>query len=140
MAFAKKYGSLNGICFNTSDVLITHGKKVLLTKRTDFPGRNLWSLPSNSLLPNQTIIGAAREKINEYGLKPIGFSTAHVFDNPERDSRGRFIAHVHHVKLNGSCKLPEVVNAQWWKLSEIVSSLMFSDHKNIIDTFFGGTK
>src|ERR1035437_6651833 len=135
--------------FNTVDVLVSHGKNVLLRKRSEYPGKGLWELPSKLLMPSKTIKGTVSDILetlsnpnvqptNRYANSPTLIQK--VFDNPERDARGRFISHAFHVKLKGNTRLPEVVSAQWWKLDKVTRQMMFSDNKDIITTFAGDKK
>lgn len=146
IASKKKYGSGP---FVTVDAVVTARQHVLLVRRGNAPGKNLWALPGGFLeLHERVLQGAIRELQEETGLvlpdtdlteKLKGVA---VFDHPERSLRGRTITHAHWFDL-GPCPLPQVAGAddaaeaRWVPLADLagMEESFFEDHFHILNHF-----
>lgn len=134
--------------FVTGDSVVIQNGHVLLVKRKDAPGKGLWALPGGFINPKERIKdGIIRELHEETMLKvPVevlkrNIKHIHVFDNPDRDVRGRVITHAAFIDLGNFQKLPHVKGAddadkaQWVPFNELKRDMFFADHYHIIDFF-----
>jgi len=140
----------------TVDTVIVHADPdgvphVLLVKRGAIPGRGNYAVPGGFIEPDEHLLTSAlRELREETGL---GLSDAeamsrlkgqHVFDDPERSSRGRVITHVFHFAFPAG-PLPDVeglddaVEARWVPVAELAQyhGQFFEDHGAILRHFLG---
>ena len=94
--------------FVTVDAVVIQSGHVLMIRRADYPGKGLLALPGGYVNANEPIsIAWVRELEEETGLVlNVGESrirgslaATHVFDDPNRDDRGRMITHAHLVHL-----------------------------------------
>ncbi len=119
---------------------------VLLIKRKELPGKNMWAVPGGFLDQQETLKEAAyRELYEETNIcldnLPKFFKNSFVFDSPSRGSRGRTITHAFNYTLNNVDKLPEVkggddaIEAKWVKISDIDTEMLFEDHAHILHHF-----
>lgn len=137
---------------NTGDAVVQHKDKVLLIKRGKFPGKGLWALPGgfieNSKYCKEKIIdGVVRELHEETGIRIQkrqlydSVVDSHVFDDVERDVRGRVITHAYYFKLDKNMETPivegsdDATEAKWFALKDIKRSELFADHFHIISHF-----
>ena len=139
--------------FMCVDSVVIQGGHILLIKRKDAPGKNLWALPGGFLNPKETTEqGSVRElkeetriKVPEIVLRKA-ITARELFDAPDRSLRGRTLTHAFLYELDGGDgKLPRVKpaddakEARWFKLSEVekMGEVIFEDHKHIIATMRG---
>ncbi|BBC94997.1 NUDIX hydrolase [Streptomyces rochei] len=121
----------------TADVVVTTTDGyVLLIERGWDPFQGQWALPGGHVDPGETSrVAAARELSEEAGvhaapeeLEPIG-----VFDQPDRDPRGRYVTVAYHLTVIPGTIVEagdDATNAQWWPLSDL-PPLAF-DHADIL--------
>ncbi|MFF5666567.1 NUDIX domain-containing protein [Streptomyces griseofuscus] len=121
----------------TADVVVTTTDGyVLLIERGWDPFKGQWALPGGHVDPGETSrAAAARELSEEAGvhaapeeLVPIG-----VFDQPDRDPRGRYVTVAYHLTVIPGTIVEagdDATNAQWWPLSDL-PPLAF-DHADIL--------
>jgi len=135
--------------FVTVDAVVTASAHVLLVRRRNAPGKNLWALPGGFLEPRERLLqGALRELQEETGLALADSSMRErlkgvaVFDHPDRSLRGRTITHAHWFDL-GHCELAEVTGAddaaeaRWVALADLAAmeDRCFEDHFHILNHF-----
>lgn len=143
--------------FQTVDAVVIQTGHILLVKRRGVPGKGLWALPGGYLNVNEWMLdGAVRELYEETKLdvpKAVlygSFVDDMTFEAPDRSLRGRIITKAHTFKLpdfvvDGKIKMPKVkgsddaAKARWFPLNEVMnmSSVMFEDHYDIIETMIG---
>ena len=64
------------------DILPVHNKKLLLMRRNNEPGKNLWWPPGGRILVRETLEDAAkRELFEETGLKPKSLTKVNVMSH-----------------------------------------------------------
>jgi bifunctional NMN adenylyltransferase/nudix hydrolase len=129
--------------FVTVDACVFHGptETILLIKRKNHPGKDLWALPGGFVNLDEKLDDAVlRELQEETGLvlshEHEGFKE--TFDLPTRSLRGRSITFGYLFILEGEC--PEITAADdavdyvWWPIYEIdqLSDMLFEDHLSII--------
>lgn len=135
--------------FVTTDAVVVQSGHILLVERGAAPGEGLLALPGGFLNQNERLVdGVVRELREETKLKvpaPVlkgNIKNTHVFDHPDRSSRGRTITHAFLIELPPG-ELPPVKGsddareAMWVPISEINSELLFEDHYFIIQYFLG---
>jgi bifunctional NMN adenylyltransferase/nudix hydrolase len=137
--------------FKTADAVVTHGTKVLLVKRKNYPGKGLWACPGGFVKESQTVKQAMLDELHEETCIQVTkenlekqIAGSYLFDEPHRDPRGRIITTGYHVKLKASTKLPEIhpaddaQDAQWWEIDDLTRPMMMSDHLDIINKLVKG--
>lgn len=136
--------------FVTVDAVVVQSGHILLVQRkTDAYGGDLWALPGGFLNQKEWVEDAMlRELREETKLKvptPVlrgSIKAQHVFDAPNRSQRGRTITHAYHIELP-SGPLPKVKgsddaqDAKWFSTSDIQKKWpeLFEDHGDIISYF-----
>jgi len=135
--------------FVTTDVIFVCSGHVLMGERKTNPGKGLLALPGGFLDPDEYIIDSAIRELKEETKidlpKPMLKNLVkeiHVFDNPNRSTRGRTITHAHFMEYN-SKTFPKVkaaddlINVHWVPLNQLkmMSEDIFEDHLHIIDYF-----
>ena len=135
--------------FVTLDALVTAAGHVLLVRRKNAPGRDLWAIPGGFLEGRERLCqGALRELAEETGLAAAEADLNHVlrdvavFDHPDRSSRGRILTHVHWFDLP-IATLPAVrgaddaAEARWFPIAGLpaLEAQLFEDHFHILDHF-----
>lgn len=136
--------------FVTGDAVVVQSGHILLVTRGKHPGKGLLALPGGFVNQDENIIdGVVRELREETGMSDNrgamppavlkGYIThSKVYDNPNRDPRGRIITHAYLFKLPDSKKLYEVKGqddaefAQWYPLGSLTRAGMYADHYDII--------
>ena len=134
--------------FMTVDAVVVQSGHVLLVKRKSAPGIGQWALPGGFLNSNERIIdGVFRELKEETKIKVPekvlrgSIKDSHVFDNPNRSTRGRTVTFAYYIDLGFDEKLPKVTGtddaekAVWVPFNKILQEKMFEDHAMIIDHF-----
>jgi bifunctional NMN adenylyltransferase/nudix hydrolase len=139
--------------FVTVDAVVIQGGYVLMVKRKFSPGKGLWALPGGFLGQDETAQAACvRELREETGIKvpvPVingSITHQHLFDKPDRSTRGRTITQAFLVELTGGdTQLPKVKgsddasDAKFFSLDIIdtMRSQIFEDHWDIINFMVG---
>jgi len=138
----------------TVDTIIVHVPDggcphLLLIRRGGIPGKGTWALPGGFVDPAEWLIDAAfRELREETGLvlsdraASLALKGRHVFDAPDRSSRGRMVTHCYYFRVEGG-PLPDVVGdddaseAKWWPLKDlsVLTGQFFEDHSDMIAHF-----
>lgn len=123
--------------FNTADALIEHEDDVLCVIRDRFPFEGFPALPGGFQDPRERLRRTSlREAGEEASMTPemmVEFLVGNaVFDEPDRDPRGRFVSQVYHYRLKGP-RPPAKAGSDarsvlWLPKSEIVPSKMAFDH------------
>lgn len=133
----------------TADAVVVQNDKVLMIKRKRFPGRGLWALPGGFVNANERIEDAILRELKEetcFGLSAQSLAkfkiAEHVFDDPNRSSRGRTITHAGLILLadNVDCSVEAADDAsqvQWVSLKNLDAKRyeVFEDHFYIIRYF-----
>lgn len=134
------------VTFTTVDTMVLCKGHILLIRRKRQPGKNLLALPGGFIDEFEFLEDAAIRELKEETRIDIdttilknSIKKVKVIDNPYRDPRGRFITHVHLIKLNvknlpivrASDDAKEVI---WMTLGSIDmrSDEFFADHYQII--------
>lgn len=128
--------------FVTVDALVECADQVLLVQRGRRPGLGLWALPGGFLDRHERLeAGARRELAEETGLDLAAHThrllASRPYDAPERSTRGRFVTHLYHFKLDAA-EVPPVLGAddaaaaRWWRREDIDPRMMFEDHHCIL--------
>lgn len=141
------------VTFVTSDMFVfcNSTNSILLIKRGGYPGKGLWALPGGFLDQNETTQECAyRELKEETGLDLSIYLKLEqgeifdpiVFDEPNRDPRGRFITHVysHHFynerySFNKVKKHDDAGHVEWVnidRIKEMTKEDFFADHYKIL--------
>jgi 8-oxo-dGTP diphosphatase len=119
------------------DVIIHKNNKVVLVKRTNEPFKGYFALPGGIMKLNETLKEAAeREALEETGLKVKIESLLGIFDEINRDPRGRVISVCFVAKpIGGELKAgSETKEVKWFNLNEISFRLAF-DHNKILEEY-----
>lgn len=137
--------------FVTVDAVVVHSGHVLLVRRRAEPGKGLWALPGGFVGQHEALLDAClRELREETRLRlpvPVlrgSLAGSHVFDHPDRSSRGRTITHAFHFSFPAG-ELPQVRGgddadkARWVPVSEALdmSTHLYEDHLHILAFFLG---
>lgn len=133
----------------TADSVVVKNDEVLMIKRSEYPGRGSWALPGGFVNIDERVEDAALRELGEetgIGLSPQELSrfrvATHVFDDPNRSSRGRTITHAGLFLLPNDLSLKlhaadDAIDVVWMTFNELENkrSLMFEDHFQIIHYF-----
>jgi bifunctional NMN adenylyltransferase/nudix hydrolase len=135
--------------FNTVDSVVIKSGHVLVVRRKGYPGKGLIALPGGFLNQHEKIMdGMLRELKKETAIKvskeelELNIADNHVFDHPQRSSRGRTITHAFLINLKAG-PLPQVKGSDdadkaWWmSLNDYYTreAEFFEDHFHIISYF-----
>lgn len=98
--------------------------KVALIERKKDPFIGMWAIPGGFMEGNETIEETAlRELKEETGIEDIYLEQFHVFNNPDRDPRGRSIIIALFALINSDqCHLiasEDAAKAKWWPAYKI---------------------
>jgi bifunctional NMN adenylyltransferase/nudix hydrolase len=136
--------------FVTTDAVVVQAGHVLLIERGARPGKGLLALPGGYLGQDETIEDSMLRELREETrirvpdpvLRGSIIGQPKVFDEPNRDPRGRFITHAFLLSLTPrkeeNFKLPRVkgsddaASAHWRPLADCKRADMFLDHFDII--------
>lgn len=136
--------------FVTTDAVVVQSGHILLVERKSYPGKGLMALPGgfvNALGDKSLEDAMVRELREETRLKVAekvlrgSIRGRHVFDAPDRSSRGRTITHAFKIVLDDAEDLPKVQagsdarKAIWVPLAGVKSEQCFEDHYQIIQHF-----
>jgi len=124
--------------FVTVDAFVVHRESFLAVRRKGNPGRGLLAMPGGFLNQNEVIKAAALRELREETCieifngktgKQISFAeewsfASHVFDHPNRSSRGRVITHAFAWKIPDGCTVnitaaDDAADALWIPLSTL---------------------
>lgn len=121
----------------TADIIVTTTDGyVLLIERGWDPYAGQWALPGGHVDPGETSRdAAARELAEEAGVHaaPEELTQIGVFDQPDRDPRGRYVTVAYHLTVIPGTIVEagdDATLAQWWPLNAL-PPLAF-DHADII--------
>jgi bifunctional NMN adenylyltransferase/nudix hydrolase len=140
----------------TADAVVTQNKKVLLVRRGDHPGKGLLALPGGYLDPKDYSLRACavRELKEETRLSdsrgeiPAGrldsfIRDSHVFDEPDRDLRGRVVTQAFRFELPDSPVQytvkggDDAASADWHLIGpDLDPTQFYADHYHILAHFF----
>lgn len=137
--------------FNTVDAVVVCSGHILTIVRKDNPGKGMIALPGGFVNQNETLKDSmvrelkeeTRLKLPEKTIKNM-IQSQHVFDDPNRSTRGRTITHGFFVHIPPG-KLPEVrggddaKSASWMPISEFlqIPTMIYEDHYHIAKYFLG---
>lgn len=122
----------------TADVLVVWRGMLLLIKRGKPPYQGQWALPGGKLGEGETLEDAAhRELCEETGVQDVSMQFVGIFDEPERDPRGRFISAAYLVGIDDEVEVEiqagdDAASARWFPLNKLPEDLAF-DHAEIIE-------
>lgn len=142
----------NTLKFNCADVVCKYKNYILLIKRKNNPGKNVWALPGGFVNTNETYKEAAiRELYEETGLKVIksvlnkSYISNQIFDSPERNLGIPRITNAFYFDLSFNIKdnnklpiinpMDDAVEVKWIPITKLKSMVLFDDHNDIIDCF-----
>ncbi|MCT4355881.1 NUDIX hydrolase [Streptomyces sp. Je 1-79] len=121
----------------TADVVVTTTDGyVLLIERGWDPFKGQWALPGGHVDPGETSrAAAARELAEEAGVHATSeeLTQVGVFDEPNRDPRGRYVTVVYHLTVIPGTIVEagdDATRAEWWPLGDL-PQLAF-DHAAIL--------
>jgi len=132
--------------FVAGDALVLCQEHILLIKRAAFPGKGLFAMPGGFLEHTEPIRHCAiRELIEETGIDlsyrelDKSIKDCKVFDDPDREPRGRMISHTFLFDLQTQA-LPNIKaaddasSALWFPLKDLetIRSKFAGDHYKII--------
>jgi bifunctional NMN adenylyltransferase/nudix hydrolase len=163
-AFIEKYKGQWGAApypptFVTVDAVVLCMGHVLMIRRGRHPGLGQYALPGGFIGQNEVLRKAAIRELKEetnvdVSKEYLEYSLAEVrvFDEPNRDPRGRFITHAHLFDLDVAadykfkCRLPEIKagddasHAEWVPLDKFyeMCSSCYADHYAIVKNMLGG--
>jgi bifunctional NMN adenylyltransferase/nudix hydrolase len=135
--------------FVTVDAVVIKSGHVLCVRRKGYPGRGLIALPGGFLNQHERIRHAVIRELKEETSISLSkeeldscIVDEHVFDHPDRSTRGRTITHAFCLNL-GAGKLPRVKGnddaekAFWMPLNEVNErrSQFYEDHGDIVNYF-----
>jgi 8-oxo-dGTP diphosphatase len=124
----------------TVDILLffagREGLEILLIKRAREPFKDHWALPGGFVDENESLeAAAARELLEETGLRRAKFKQIGAFGDPGRDPRGHTVSIAFAAILKSRPKVTgsdDASEAAWHPLKRL-PKLAF-DHKKIIRT------
>ena len=135
--------------FVTVDTVVIQSGHVLLVKRKGYPGKGLFALPGGFINQHERIEDAALRELREETsialpkeeLRKL-IVDQHVFDHPDRSTRGRTITHAFCINLGGGKPVKvkgsdDAEKAFWLPLREvsIKENMFYEDHAHIISYF-----
>ncbi|MFG3244111.1 NUDIX domain-containing protein [Streptomyces sp. NPDC048157] len=124
------------IRYTADTVVTTTDDHVLLIERGWDPHKGQWALPGGHVDPGETSrTAAARELAEEAGVyaAPNELTQIGVFDQPDRDPRGRYVTVAYHLTVVPGTIIEardDAADAQWWPLNAL-PPLAF-DHSEIV--------
>ncbi|GHV12009.1 ADP-ribose pyrophosphatase [Fibrobacterales bacterium] len=133
--------------FIAGDSCVICNEHILLIKRAAFPGKGLFSLPGGFLEQNESIRHCAiRELLEETGIEisekelTESITDCKIFDDPNREPRGRMISHCFLFNLTQHSELPAIkanddaASALWFPVKDIdkIRSQFAGDHYKVV--------
>jgi 8-oxo-dGTP diphosphatase len=115
------------------------GVDILLIKRRNDPYKGCWALPGGYMEIDETLDSAVkREVMEETGIdierSCLKYLNDKIFDNPNRDERGRVVTVLSVVVVPNSTKMvagDDAMDCKWFSLRNL-PSLAF-DHADMIE-------
>ncbi|MCL2206871.1 MAG: bifunctional nicotinamide-nucleotide adenylyltransferase/Nudix hydroxylase [Fibromonadales bacterium] len=138
--------------FVAGDALVLCNEHILLIKRGAFPGKGLYAMAGGFLDSDESIRNCAiRELMEETGIElsykilSNSIKDYQVFDDPNREPRGRMISHTFLFDLQ-SPRLPKLKaaddasEAMWFPLGDLdkIRAQIGGDHYKIIKKMLSG--
>lgn len=133
-----------------TDMVVLHSDpgtgvvSVLLVQRAD---NGLWALPGGKMDVGETFVQTGvRELFEETGVRvravqcrPIG-----LYDNPDRDPRGRYIGYAFGVLLSGERPVPvpetgKMRRVEWMPVERTRFLDFHADHRDVLGDALAGT-
>ena len=129
-------GEVDGTTFMIAgDAIIIKNKKILLAKRGKGVYHSYWCLPGGRIDINETLIeGVKREVLEETGLEIEVEHLLGVYDEIERDPRGRSVTAAYFCRIVGGEQTTnsEITEIEWFPLDK-VPKLAFDHNKMVED-------
>jgi bifunctional NMN adenylyltransferase/nudix hydrolase len=136
----------------TADYCLMQSGAVLLVRRGEMPGKGQWALPGGHIGDHERFRDAAvRELCEETSILELNstldkgdlyaaIKAEKVYDDPWRSTRMRTIDMAYGGILHRTTRplvegTDDAEAARWWNLDEVVRSMMFEDHYNMIQFF-----
>lgn len=161
--FVRRYreswrGSPYAPTFVTVDAVVIQSGNILLVTRRDHPGKGLLAFPGGFLDPKESIRNAVVRELKEetrisdhLGEMPpaklasfIEDTQTRIFDDPNRDPRGRVITHAHLFRLPDRPELcgvsasSDAAEAKWYPIGSVSPEMFYADHWHILRRMIGG--
>ena len=120
--------------FPTVDIIIRRGKEVVLIERKNPPLG--WALPGGFVDYGESLeAAAAREALEETGLRLIGLRQFRAYSDPGRDPRQHNLSFVFIAGAEGTLAGgDDAARAAWFPLDALPSPLCF-DHGQILEDY-----
>ena len=133
--------------FITTDALVLCNGKVLLVKRGKPPFKGMWALPGGHLEIGETLLDCAVRELWEETSLNVGaqslkrdLHSIKVYDEPDRDPRGRFVSHCHFFNVSRVKDMPglnskggdDTQAAQWFDYHTVTHMKLFLDHNRMV--------
>ncbi|HEY3296166.1 MAG TPA: NUDIX hydrolase [bacterium] len=117
--------------FPTVDVVLIREGHVLLIHRKNPPEG--WALPGGFVDYGESAeTAAARELMEETGLKATSLRLLGVYSDPDRDPRFHTFGAVYLGTATGDVKAgDDAADARWWRVDQLPEVIAF-DHRKII--------
>lgn len=117
--------------FPTVDVVLIRDGRVLLIHRKNPPEG--WALPGGFVDYGESAeTAAARELLEETGLKATSLKLLGVYSDPHRDPRFHTFGAVYLGTATGEVKAgDDAADARWWPVDQLPEAVAF-DHRKII--------
>ncbi|HYT90708.1 MAG TPA: NUDIX hydrolase [Gemmataceae bacterium] len=123
----------------TVDVVIVtreQNPRVLLIRRKHEPFAGMWAIPGGFLDMEETLeAGAARELLEETGIRAADLEQLHAFGDPGRDPRGRTVSVAYLARVDVDAVQPQAADdaaeVAWHDLTR-PPPLAF-DHEKILE-------
>lgn len=120
-----------------ANIAVIQDGKILLSKREDF---HVWCIPGGMVEPGETLAEAAcRELREETGLEITLERLVGIYSEPARFQRGLHVV-LFSGRIAGGVLRPqaeEVLQLQFFGLSELPADLLYGHHQRILDAFGG---
>jgi len=116
----------------------THYRRnaVLLIKRGKEPFKDCWALPGGFVDANEDLDdAAARELVEETGVKGVELTQVFAVGTPGRDPRGHTISIVYAAFENSAPKVTpgdDAVEYKWITMADLPNEKLAFDHADII--------
>jgi bifunctional NMN adenylyltransferase/nudix hydrolase len=127
------------------DAVVFSAGQVLMVRRAQAPGKDLWALPGGFVDGRETLYEAVlRELLEETGLDLSKYKAlvSKTFDHPDRGERGRTFTKAFKFEIPVDPILDkktdgEASEIEWFPLNSIneMNTEIYQDHQNIIQYF-----